>query len=195
MNDLTDIHETYGGERLPPGQRETSEFPVLSKGETPSIPRDSTFEVWGDVENELTISLESFKTLESETQRQDFHCVTGWSRFDCLFHGVTFPTLAEHVGVGDDASHVLFHAHDGYTTDLPLSACLFDGLLLAWELDGEALPAEHGGPLRAVTPHKYAYKGAKWLSGIEFVSEPKRGYWEQRGYSASANPWEEERYV
>ncbi len=195
MNDFTDICERYGGERLPPGQRKTPEFPVLSKGEIPSIPHDSTVEVWGEIENELTVSLDEFKTLDSETQRQDFHCVTGWSRFDCLFHGVMFPTLAEHVGVREEASHVLFHAYDGYTTDLPLSECLFDGLLLAWALNGEALPAEHGGPLRAVTPHKYAYKGAKWLSGIEFTSEPKRGYWEQRGYSSSANPWKEERYV
>jgi DMSO/TMAO reductase YedYZ molybdopterin-dependent catalytic subunit len=194
MNGFSDLHERYGGNRLPPGQRETDEFPVLSKGGTPAIPQDPTLEVWGAVENELTVPLDELKTFESETQRQDFHCVTGWSRFDCRFHGVTFPTLAEHVGVSEDASHVLFHAHDGYTTDLPLSECLFEGLLLAWTFDGEELSTEHGGPLRAVTPHKYAYKGAKWLSGIEFVSEPTRGYWEQRGYSASANPWEEERY-
>jgi DMSO/TMAO reductase YedYZ molybdopterin-dependent catalytic subunit len=42
--------------------------------------------------------------------------------------------------------------------------------------------------------YKYAYKGTKWVDGVEFLTEPKRGYWEQRGYSASANPWNEERY-
>ena len=195
MNDVTDLHEEFGGDRLPPGQRETTRFPVLSKGDVPSVPDDSTLDVWGAVDDERTIPLDEFKTLESERQRQDFHCVTGWSRFDCAFRGVAFPTLAAHVGVDDDAVHVLFYSHDGYTTDLPLSDCLREELLLAWEFDGETLSGEHGGPLRAVTPHKYAYKGAKWLSGIEFLVEPERGYWEQRGYSETANPWNEERYV
>lgn len=195
MRDVTDIHESFGGDRLPPGQRKTDRFPVLSKGTTPSVPSETTVDVWGAVETELSRSLSEFKTLESETQRQDFHCVTGWSRFDCHFHGVPFSTLAEHVGIGDDATHVLFHAHDGYTTDLSLSDCLHEGVLFAWKLDGEPLSGEHGGPLRVVTPHKYAYKGAKWVSGVEILTDTERGYWEQRGYSTSANPWDEERYA
>jgi DMSO/TMAO reductase YedYZ molybdopterin-dependent catalytic subunit len=195
MKDVTDLHEEFGGERLPPGQRETDQFPVLSKSGAPSIPDEPTVEVWGAVDRERTFSLEAFRDLTSETQSQDFHCVTGWSRFDCEFHGVTFPTLADAVDVRDEAVHVMFHAHDGYTTDLPLSACDRDAVLLAWELDGEPLPADHGGPLRVVTPHRYAYKGAKWLSGVEFLTEPEPGYWEQRGYSSTANPWNEERYA
>lgn len=195
MRDVTDIHESFDGERLPPGQRETDRFPVLSKGDVPSIPPGATLDVWGAVKTELSCSLAELQTFDEELQRQDFHCVTGWSRFDCRFRGVSFPTLADRVGIDEDATHVLFHAHDGYTTDLSLSDCLHEGVLLTWELDGEPLSGEHGGPLRVVTPHKYAYKGTKWLSGIEILTEPKRGYWEQRGYSESANPWNEERYV
>lgn len=195
MRDVTDIHEAFDGERLPPGQRETDRFPTLSKGGTPSVPRDPSFEVWGAVESELSVPLSEFKAFGSETQKQDFHCVTGWSRFDCLFHGVPFSALAERVGIDDEATHVLFHAHDGYTTDLPLSDCLEDGVLFAWEFEGDPLPAEHGGPLRVLTPHKYAYKGAKWVSGVEILTEREPGYWEKRGYSASANPWDEKRYV
>jgi DMSO/TMAO reductase YedYZ molybdopterin-dependent catalytic subunit len=194
MKDVTDLHEEFGGERLPPGQRKTSRFPVLSKGGTPSVPDEWEFEVWGAVEEELSLSFEGFRELPSETQRQDFHCVTGWSRFDCEFHGVTFPTLAERAGVRDEAVHVMFHAHDGYTTDLPLEDCAREVVLFAWGLDGEPLPADHGGPLRVVTPHKYAYKGAKWVSGVEFLEDPERGYWEKRGYSTTADPWNEERY-
>jgi DMSO/TMAO reductase YedYZ molybdopterin-dependent catalytic subunit len=195
MKDVTDLHVEFDGKRLPPGQRETSRFPVLSKGGTPSIPNDWTFEVWGAVDEELSLSFEELRELPTQTQKQDFHCVTGWSRFDCGFHGVTFPTLADHAGVDDDAVHVMFHAHDGYTTNLPLSECAREEVMFAWELDGEPLPAEHGGPLRVVTPHKYAYKGAKWVSGVEFLTESERGYWEKRGYSNTANPWEEERYA
>ena len=193
--DRTDIYREFGDSRLPPGQRETDAFPVLSKGETPSWSEERwSFDVWGAVDTQLSLSYGEFLDLPSTTQRQDFHCVTGWSALDCEFTGVPFATVAERAGVGDDAVHVLFHALDGYTTDLPLSDCRHAGVLFAYGHDGERLAEDHGGPLRVVTPHKYAYKGAKWVDGVEFLTEPERGYWEQRGYSASANPWNEERY-
>jgi len=132
--------------------------------------------------------------LPSETQCQDFHCVTGWSKLDCVFEGVPFPVIADRAGVSEDAMHVLFSALDDYTTDLPLEDCTRDEVLFAWSFDGEPLARDHGGPLRVVTPHKYAYKGAKWVTGVEFLTEPVLGYWERRGYSETANPWNEERY-
>jgi DMSO/TMAO reductase YedYZ molybdopterin-dependent catalytic subunit len=196
MKDLTGLYHEYGDDRLPPGQRETSRFPVLSKSGTPSVDRESwRFEVWGAVDDPLTLTWEEFTDLPTETQRQDFHCVTGWSKFDCAFTGVPFSALAEAAAVTDDAVHVMFHAMDDYTTNLPLADCLREGVLFVTEYDDDPLPPEHGGPLRVVTPHKYAYKGAKWVSGVEFLTEPERGYWEQRGYSNTANPWEEERYA
>ena len=196
MKDVTDLYREFGDERLPPGQRETSRFPVLSKSGTPGVDRDEwRFEVWGAVDDPLTLTWEEFRDLPHETQKQDFHCVTGWSKFDCEFTGVTFPTLAEAAGVTDDAVHVMFHALDDYTTNLPLDTCMREEVLFVSEYDGEPLPAEHGGPLRVVTPHRYAYKGAKWVSGVEFLTEPERGYWEKRGYSNTANPWNEERYA
>jgi DMSO/TMAO reductase YedYZ molybdopterin-dependent catalytic subunit len=195
VTDVTGLHEEFAGDRLPPGQRLTERFPVLSKGGTPSIDRDAwRFEAWGAVDDDLSLSFEEFTDLPTETQRQDFHCVTGWSKFDCEFTGVSFRTLADRVGVDDDAVHVMFHANDGYTTNLPLADCMREEVMFVFEYDGEPLPADHGGPLRVVTPHKYAYKGAKWVSGVEFLTEPERGYWEKRGYSNTANPWEEERY-
>ncbi len=195
VTDATDLYEEFGADRLPPGQRETERFPVLSKSGVPEWDPDSwTFEVWGAVDRSLTFDYEEFTSLPAVTQRQDFHCVTGWSRFDCEFTGVPFPDLAERAGIQDDAVHVMFHALDGYTTNLPLSECLREEVLFTWEFDGNPLPEEHGGPLRVVTPHKYAYKGAKWVTGVEFLTEPERGYWEKRGYSNTANPWNEERY-
>ncbi|WP_435178675.1 sulfite oxidase-like oxidoreductase [Halorussus sp. AFM4] len=195
VTDVTDLHEEFDGERLPPGQRKTGKFPVLSKSGTPDWdPETWEFTVTGAVDEELSFSWEEFRDLPAETQRQDFHCVTGWSKFDCEFTGVTFPDLAEMAGVADDAVHVMFSALDGYTTNLPLEDCMREEVLFTYEFDGESLPREHGGPLRVVTPHKYAYKGAKWVDGVEFLTEPERGYWEKRGYSNTANPWNEERY-
>jgi DMSO/TMAO reductase YedYZ molybdopterin-dependent catalytic subunit len=195
VTDVTDLHEEFDGERLPPGQRKTSKFPVLSKSGTPDWdPETWEFTVTGAVEEELSFSWEEFRDLPTETQQQDFHCVTGWSKFDCEFTGVTFPALAEMAGVEDDAVHVMFSALDDYTTNLPLDDCMREEVLFTYEFDGDQLPREHGGPLRVVTAHKYAYKGAKWVTGVEFLTEPQRGYWEKRGYSNTANPWNEERY-
>ena len=195
MRDMTDLYGEFGDSRLPPGQRETDGFPVLSKSGTPAVdPEEWAFEVFGAVDEPLSLSLDEFRELPSETQQQDFHCVTGWSKFDCQFTGAPFPTIAERAGVTSEAAHVMFHSADGYTTDLPLADCLRDAVLFAYGYDGQPLPADHGGPLRVVTPHKYAYKGAKWVTGVEFLTEPERGYWEQRGYSQTANPWNEQRY-
>ena len=195
ITDATSIHEEFDGERLPPGQRRTEQFPVLSKSGIPEWDMEAwEFTVTGAVDTDLSLSWSEFADLPAETQRQDFHCVTGWSRFDNEFTGVSFPTIADRAGVRDDAVHVLFTSLDGYSTDLPLDECMREEVLFTFELDGQPLPSEHGGPLRVVTPHKYAYKGAKWVTGIEFLTESKRGYWEQRGYSTVANPWQEERY-
>ncbi|MFB6153291.1 MAG: sulfite oxidase-like oxidoreductase [Halodesulfurarchaeum sp.] len=195
VTDVTDLYREFGDERLPPGQRLTDGFPVLSKSGTPDWdPETWEFTVTGAVEEELTFDWEAFRDLPHETQRQDFHCVTGWSKFDCEFTGVTFPTIADLAGVQEKAVQVMFHALDGYTTNLPLDDCMREEVMFAWALDGEPLEQDHGGPLRVVTPHKYAYKGAKWVDGIEFMTERTRGYWEKRGYSVTADPWKEERY-
>jgi DMSO/TMAO reductase YedYZ molybdopterin-dependent catalytic subunit len=195
VRDVTDLYEEFGKDRLPPGQRRTSEFPVFTKGEVPATNQETwTLSVTGAVSEPRTFDWEEVQALPTETQRQDVHCVTGWSSFDHEFTGVPFPEVAATLDIDPDAEHVLFHAADGYTTDLSLSDCLREEVLLTFEHDGEPLDSEHGGPLRLITPHKYAYKGAKWVTEIEFRTEPVRGYWEKRGYSVTANPWAEERY-
>ena len=122
VRDVTDLYTEFGTDRLPPGQRRTEDFPVFTKDEVPDWDPDSwSFKVTGAVESERTFDWDEFRELPHETQRQDFHCVTGWSKFDCEFTGVPFPVIADLAGVRDDAKHVVFHALDGYTTDLPLA--------------------------------------------------------------------------
>jgi DMSO/TMAO reductase YedYZ molybdopterin-dependent catalytic subunit len=62
-----------------------------------------------------------------------------------------------------------------------------------WE--GKPLPHEHGGPCRMITPKLYAWKGAKWIRKIEFLAADRKGFWEIRGYSNSAEPWFNDRYA
>ena len=82
----------------------------------------------------------------------------------------------------------------GYTSNLSLEAMDDDDVLVAWQNHGEDLEPEHGWPLRLVVPKRYAWKSAKWLTGLEFVDKNKRGFWEVRGYHVHAEPFGEERY-
>jgi len=49
-------------------------------------------------------------------------------------------------------------------------------------------------PVRLVVPKRYAWKSAKWLTGIEFHQEDRPGFWEVRGYHNDADPWKEQRF-
>lgn len=181
--------------RLPPGQRQVSQLEVLHMG---SIPRFDTaewdFRVFGMVEKPLQLTWEEFRGLPQTTVTADFHCVTGWTRFDCQWRGVAFKTIAEMVRPRAGAAYVMVHADNDYTTNVRLDDLMADDVVLAMELDGHPLKPHYGGPLRLVVPKKYAYKSAKWLQGIELMSEDKPGFWESRGYSGSADPWTEDRF-
>jgi DMSO/TMAO reductase YedYZ molybdopterin-dependent catalytic subunit len=48
--------------------------------------------------------------------------------------------------------------------------------------------------MRAFTPKRYAWKGAKWVNSLEFMTKDKRGFWEMYGYNTPADPWKEERF-
>lgn len=182
-------------DRLPPGQKLTTGFPVLDLGIQPEIPlTEWKLTLNGLVERPTVLSWQDFSALPQVNDTSDFHCVTTWSRYDCRWSGVAFTTLYEHVQPHPETKYVYFTGFDGYSTNVPLAACLDDDVLIATGFDGAPLSREHGGPARVIIPKLYAWKGAKFVSGITFLAEDKLGFWEVRGYSNTADPWKEERY-
>jgi len=185
----------YDPARLPPGQYLTDKWPVLHAGSIPSTDLATwDFRVWGQVEEELTLSWDEFDALPKSENVQDIHCVTRWSRFDTSFRGVHWRELARLVKPKPTANCVIAHSEQGYTANGPLRFLEDDLALLATEVDGEPLAPDHGWPLRLVVPGKYFWKSAKWLRGIELSSIDKPGFWERYGYHNDADPWKEERY-
>lgn len=183
-------------ERLPPGQRLTTNFPVLDLGIKPDVPlAEWTLAIDGEVETPLTLDWTQFNALPQVEDVSDFHCVTTWSKFDCRWSGVAFTELYERVRPNPAAQYVYFSSHDGYTTNVPLAQCLDDDVLIATNFDGKPVTQEHGGPARVIIPKLYAWKGAKFVKSMHFLSEDKLGFWEIRGYSNSADPFKEERYA
>jgi DMSO/TMAO reductase YedYZ molybdopterin-dependent catalytic subunit len=82
----------------------------------------------------------------------------------------------------------------GYSTNVPLADLDRPDVLFALRNRGEDLPPEHGGPLRLVVPHLYAWKSCKWVRGLVFMAEDRPGYWEERGYHMYADPFREQRF-
>jgi DMSO/TMAO reductase YedYZ molybdopterin-dependent catalytic subunit len=183
------------GERLPPGQRQVHNFPVLDLGIQPDVPWDKwELKIHGLVENPVTLNWEQFLALPQFKDVSDFHCVTTWSQFDMEWEGVAFFTIAELVKPKPEATHVFFKSYDGYSTNNPLAVCLDDDVLIAHRWKGQPLTRVHGGPARFVLPKRYAWKGAKFLREITFLDHDVLGFWEVRGYSNTADPWSEDRF-
>ena len=188
--------EEASQDRLPPGQKLTTGFPVLDLGVQPDIPLDGwALTVDGLIEQPETFSWKEFHVLPQVEDVSDFHCVTTWSKYDCRWGGVAFTTLYERVRPKPEAHFVYFTSYDGYSTNVSLEKCLDDDVLIATSFNGAPVPREHGGPARIIIPKLYAWKGAKFVKTISFLAQDKLGFWEVRGYSNSADPWKEERYA
>lgn len=178
-------------ERLPPGQYLTTDFPVLSAGPTPRVQASEwEFSLTG-LDGERTFwSWEQLLALPIDDVTTDIHCVTRWSKLGTHWRGVSLDHL---LGETEGAFTRVF-SYGGYTTNVP-RADLSDGKAwLAFEFEGEPLTPEHGGPVRLLVPHLYFWKSAKWVRGIDLLTQDEPGFWEQNGYNMYGDPWKEERY-
>lgn len=192
----------HGMPQVPVDQHTVTNWPVLNLGDVPEISLDRwRLEIGGLVENPLTLTWTEFMALPQVDDTSDFHCVTTWSRLDNHWRGVRFNTLAELAVPKEEAHWVLCTGYDHdpssrevYTTNLPLVRAIEDDVLLVHTWEGKPLPIEHGGPVRMITPKLYAWKGTKWIHKIEFLDRNRKGFWEKRGYSDTAEPWFNDRY-
>ena len=184
-----------GRERLPAGQYLTKKWPILSYESTPKFDAEKyRFKVWGAVAEPFELTWDELMALPRVQLTSDFHCVTTWSRFDNAWEGVHIREILQRAKPQADAKFVTAHSFTGYTTNMPLADLDDDDVLIAFTHDGEPIEPDHGGPVRLIVPKLYAYKSAKWLSGLEFMEKDRPGFWEVRGYHNHADPWKEERY-
>ena len=183
-------------QRLPPGQYQTDDFPVLSMGPTPHV--DLT--TWRFTLSEgpkplMRWTWDEFEALPHTTWRGDIHCVTKWSKFGTVWEGVTLDDLFDAAGVTPPTDFLLAESYDGYDTNVPVADVVGGKGMIATRYDGAPLPAEHGGPARLLVPHLYFWKSAKWVKAIKFTPRDEAGFWELRGYHMYGDPWREQRYT
>jgi DMSO/TMAO reductase YedYZ molybdopterin-dependent catalytic subunit len=114
-------------------------------------------------------------------------CVEGWDT-TILWEGVLVRDLITTAGIDPRATKVIFTAHDGYTTSFPLDYLMDNDIIMAYRMNNVTLPAERGYPFQLVAEDKWGYKWIKWIEKIELSDNAAyKGYWEQRGYSNTAD--------
>ena len=181
--------------RLPPGQKEVKNGPVLDLGVQPDLRADAwKLEIGGSVEKPVIWTLDEFMAQPQEDFVSDIHCVTQWSRYDNHWRGVSARHVLSLVKPPTAAKHVLFHSYDGYTTNVRREVFEEPNVLLAHSWERKPIAREHGGPVRVIIPDWYFWKSPKWVSRIDFVEHDRPGFWEVRGYHNEGDPWKEERY-
>jgi DMSO/TMAO reductase YedYZ molybdopterin-dependent catalytic subunit len=187
--------DTEREDRIPPGQTATGMWPVLHYGTVPKVDASQwTLTLSGLVAKERVFSYNEFMSLPRVKVLSDIHCVTGWSRLDNLWEGVSTRVIGELAAILPEAEFAMIHGAGGFTTNLALDDFFEPDVLFAIKHNGEALTLEHGYPVRLVVPRLYLWKSAKWVTGIEFMKEDRRGFWESHGYHNRGDPWKEERY-
>lgn len=144
----------------------------------------------------MSFSLAELRAMPVRTQITRHDCVEGWSAIGG-WTGVQLGLVLGRVGLQPDARYVVFHCADnlGGQGDAGLyyeSIDLFDAFhpqtLLAYAMNGQTLPVEHGAPLRLRVERQLGYKQAKYIMRIEVtdrldrVGGGKGGFWEDRGY-------------
>jgi len=182
---------------LPPGQHIPLKLPVLHYGPVPRFnPRTWDLRVTGATTcgREYRWTWDEVSALPHCEVVADLHCVTRFTIPGNNWSGVAATEVLRRVPPADTVTHVMIWAAYGYSANVRIADFAADTTLLASHLDGVPLTPEHGYPLRLVVPTLYAWKSVKWVRAIEYLTRDRRGFWEERGYHNTADPWREQRY-
>ncbi len=148
--------------------------------------------VGGLVEAPTSFSLADLQSLPSRTQITRHDCVEGWSAIG-QWTGVPLGTILDQVRLGGDARYIVFHCADDfrgtqYYESIDLVDAFHPQTILAYGMNGGALPMGHGAPLRLRVERQLGYKHAKFIMGVEAVDSlggiagGQGGFWEDVGF-------------
>jgi DMSO/TMAO reductase YedYZ molybdopterin-dependent catalytic subunit len=143
--------------------------------------------IGGLVDQPVSLTYAELRALPRVEQVSNFHCVTGWSVNNVRWGGVRMHDVLAAAKPSSSAHALEFVSMEvPYTDYLTVKQASLHDVMLAYEMDGQPLPREHGAPVRLIIPQMYGYKNVKWLAGINLVPKEQLGYWEQLGYDQDA---------
>jgi DMSO/TMAO reductase YedYZ molybdopterin-dependent catalytic subunit len=165
-------------------------YTVAYNSEAPSLPGDWKLTLGGNLDKPATLSLDEIKAMPAVEEMRTLECISnpagGPLISNALWKGIKMKDLLQQVGVKANTIEIKLESFDGYSTAIPLDLAMDDHSLLAYELNGQPLPIEHGKPLRCLWPGRYGMKQPKWLTTITALTDKYLGYWEQQGWSDAA---------
>ena len=206
--------------RVPPGQRVTEKFPVMTAGD-PTVADAADWDLAlsiettdGAVREIARWDYDAFSALPQREIVCDIHCVTRWSKLDTRWRGVAIEDLLKVADVAHDDRQVLINPRDDagdlpiayvnaqcdgdYAANLRLADLLGDNGFIGLSFDAgdgfAPLAKSHGGPARLVAPRLYFWKSAKWVRRLTLTPFDRKGFWEKLGYHNYGDPWREQRY-
>jgi len=176
---------------------EVTDTRIFYRVDIDSFPPQIDFDQWtlnvtGEVNKELTITKTDLLAMPTSDEYATLECVSntinppGALISNAKWTGVPLATILNQAGLSSDAIYVIFHCAEGYSVGIPMQRALEAGALLAYKMNDELLPAEHGSPLRAIIPGLYGMMNAKWITGIEASNSVYLGYWQERGWTNDA---------
>lgn len=126
-------------------------------------------------------SIEEFATLECVSNKLDGDLIS-----TAVWKGVRLKDILGKAQIMPQAKYIVFRCYDGYDVGIPIERGLSEGTILAYDMNGASLTAEHGHPLRAIVPGLYGMMNPKWITEIELVEAIYEGYWQRKGWANNA---------
>ena len=158
---------------------------------------DWRLQIDGLVNKPLSFSLDELRAMPSRTQITRHDCVEGWSAIG-EWTGVPLGYLLMQAQLKPNAKYLMFRCADNlgqtpgetglYYESIDLVDAYHPQTIMAYAMNGQTLPVEHGAPLRLRVERQLGYKMAKYVMRIEAVDDfskivlGKGGFWEDRGY-------------
>ncbi|HEY7571882.1 MAG TPA: molybdopterin-dependent oxidoreductase [Nitrososphaeraceae archaeon] len=146
--------------------------------------------VKGLVNKPLTLNYQEIRSLAPVEQFATLECVSNKIGGDLIstaaWKGVHLKDILQMAGARPEVKYVVFRCADGYDVGIPIDRGLLNGSILAYEMNGTSLTAEHGFPVRAIIPGLYGMMNPKWITEIELVDNVYDGYWQRKGWANNA---------
>lgn len=147
--------------------------------------------ITGLVEKQIQpLTLAEIKSMESVEVMRTLKCIgdpIGTEQMgNANWKGVRLRDIINKAGVKDKAKVAVFQCADTYHTAIPIEDALHEDTILAYQMNGETLPTDHGFPVRLLNPGHYGTKNPKWIVNIQ-LAEKHESYWEKRGWDPVAN--------
>ena len=146
--------------------------------------------IGGAVANPLTLSYADLSAMPAEEMTATLVCIGntlgGGLMSTAVWHGVSLQSLIALAKPAAGVTEVLFTAADGYTNTMAFDTIAAEGVIVAYGMNGEPLPQQHGYPARIITPGRYGEKHVKWVTRIDLTEGHTSGFYESQGWDRTA---------